>query len=270
MIRFVMIHLTSIFIAMVWLVLPAPALEQVRFAAPDGTIVTGWLGKPEGKGPFPAIVALHGCAGLWTKGALNARHADWSDRLQAAGFVVLFPDSFRSRGVESVCGTKDRDIRPKGRALDAFAAAAWLDGQAFVAKGRIGLLGWSNGGSAALYAAGTPHRPDGVGFGAVVAFYPGCRLIGREGWSARVPTTILHGAEDDWTPPAPCQQLAAGGGARFVAYPGAYHDFDHPSLALRTRKAAYSQRPDGLVTIGTHAPSRADAIRRVMAIFGAL
>jgi dienelactone hydrolase len=265
-----MFRLATLALSLALLSTTAQALEQVSFPSQDGTVVTGWMQKPAGSGPFPAVVALHGCSGLWTRGALNARHADWGDRLEAAGFVVLFPDSFRSRGVESVCGTKERDIRPKGRALDAFGAAAWLNAQPFVAKGRIGLLGWSNGGSTALYAAGGSLRPTGGDFRTVVAFYPGCGVIAREGWSARVSTTILHGAEDDWTPAAPCQQLAASGGARFVAYPGAYHDFDHPSLALRTRKAAYSQRPDGLVTIGTHEPSRQDAISRVMGIFRGL
>lgn len=253
-----------------WLTSEVLALERVSFPSQDGTTVTGWLQKPDGDGPFPAVVALHGCAGLWTRGALNARHADWGDRLQAAGFVVLFPDSFRSRGLESVCTSRDREITPRGRALDAFGAAAWLNRQPFVARGRIGLLGWSNGGSTALHASGGYRRPAGGDFRAVVAFYPGCRVIAREGWSARVSTTILHGADDDWTPAAPCQQLAASGGAGFIGYPGAYHDFDHPNLPLRTRKAAYSQRDDGLVTIGTHEPSRQDAIARVMAIFRGL
>jgi dienelactone hydrolase len=246
---------------------PLRALDRISFPSQDGTQVTGWLQKPDGNGPFPAVVALHGCSGLWTKGALNARHADWGDRLQAAGFVVLFPDSLRSRGLESLCNSRDREITPKGRAQDAFGAATWLNAQSFVARGRIGLLGWSNGGSTALHAAGGPLRPAGLDFKAVVALYPGCKVIARNGWSARVPVTILHGTDDDWTPAAPCEQLARAGGANFVAYPGAVHDFDHPNLPLRTRKAAYSQREDGLVTIGTHQPSRDDAIRRVMAIF---
>ena len=248
---------------------PALALEQIRFASRDGSLITGWMQKPAGAGPFPAIVALHGCGGLWAKDRLNARHADWGDRLQAAGFVVLFPDSFRSRGVNSICTDRARDITPKGRALDAMGAADWLGSQPFVIKDRIGLLGWSNGGSTVLHVTGQAS-PAQAGFKLAVAFYPGCRVIARAGWTARIPTTILHGAEDDWTPPEPCAELAAAGGASFTAYPGAYHDFDHPSLPQRTRKAAYSQRPDGLVTIGTHAPARAAAIVRVMELFGTL
>lgn len=251
--------------------IPAQALEQVTFPSGDGTSITGWMQKPSGPGPFPAVVALHGCGGLWTgSGKLNARHADWGDRLQAAGYAVLFPDSFRSRGFESVCNTLDRAITPAGRARDAFGAADWLASQPFVMKNRIGLLGWSNGGSTALHAARTGARPSATDFRTVVSFYPGCTTILKNGWSARVPVTILHGADDDWTPAAPCEMLAKAGGARFVSYPGAYHDFDHPNLPIRTRKAAYSVRGDGIVTIGTHGPSRADAIPRVMALFGGM
>src|SRR4051812_13209533 len=53
-----------------------------------------------GGGPFPAVVALHGCGGLQNRsGKVAARFADWGDRLAAAGLVVLFPDSFSSRGL---------------------------------------------------------------------------------------------------------------------------------------------------------------------------
>jgi hypothetical protein len=41
-------------------------------------------------------------------------------------------------------------------------------------------------------------------------------------------------------------------------------------LPLRTRKAAFSANGTGVVHIGTNAEARADAIRRVMGIFGAL
>ena len=81
-----------------------------------------------------------------------------------------------------------------------------------------------------------------------------------------MPVTILHGLADDWTPAAPCERLATAGGARFVGYAEAYHDFDHPSLPLRERSAAYSERGNGKVTIGTNADARAQAIAATMAI----
>jgi len=250
---------------------PARALDQVAFASRDGTMIAGWLARPDGPGPFPAVVALHGCAGLWTaSGKMNARESDWIARLTGAGYAVLLPDSFRPRGLRALCNNRDRSLTPAGRAKDALGARDWLAQQRFIAPDRVGLIGWSNGGSTALHVAGQATAAGPGGFATVIAFYPGCRVILRRGWTARVPTTILHGLADDWTPAAPCQELAAEGGARFVGFAGAYHDFDHPNLPLRERKAAFSQRPDGKVTIGTQAEARAQAITATMAILGGM
>jgi poly(3-hydroxybutyrate) depolymerase len=113
------------------LVMPAMAAEpqRVTFASADrqATPLTGYLLRPAGGGPFPAIVALHGCSGVGSRDrVLSQRHADWGDRLVRAGYVVLFPDSFGPRGAKSLCSTRDRVIRPAGRADDARGAAAWL------------------------------------------------------------------------------------------------------------------------------------------------
>lgn len=246
---------------------PAAAMEQVSFTSRDGIGLTGWLARPAGSGPFPAVVAMHGCGGLWTgPGKINARESDWSGRLVSAGYAVLLPDSFLPRGLTSLCNDRDRSLTPADRARDALGARDWLARQRFIAPGRVGLIGWSNGGSSVLHVAGSGAAAGPGGFAAVIAFYPGCRVILKQGWSARVPTTILHGLSDDWTPAAPCQELARTGGARFVGFAGAYHNFDHPNLPLRERGAAFSQRSDGKVTIGTNTEARQQAITAVMEI----
>ncbi|MGH6781075.1 MAG: dienelactone hydrolase family protein [Sphingomonadaceae bacterium] len=249
---------------------PARAMEQITFPSRDGTALTGWVAKPVGSGPFPAVIALHGCSGLWRgSGGLSARESDWSARLVAAGFIVLLPDSFRPRGIVALCNDRERSLRPADRANDAFGAADWLANQPFAKASGMHLIGWSNGGSTALHVAGNRAAAGPRGFRAIIAFYPGCRIMLRRGWRARVPTTILQGLADDWTPAAPCAELARQGGARFVGFAGAYHDFDHPDLPLRERNAAYSQRADGKVTIGTDAVARSRAIGEVMAILRA-
>lgn len=243
----------------------AQAQEWVEIPGRDHVRLKALMFKPPGSGPFPAIVALHGCAGLGnSKGVINPRHADWAERLQSAGFIVIFPESFSSRGLGSQCTVRDRDVRSKDRALDAFATAEWLAARADVNRRRIGLLGWSNGGITTLQATNGGSGPRGVDFAQAVAFYPGCKAILKRGYSPRVPVTVLHGLADDWTAAEPCRALP---GVRFVGYEGAHHDFDHPSLPLRTRKAAFSANGSGTVTIGTHPEARADAISRVMGIF---
>jgi dienelactone hydrolase len=138
----------------------ADGYERVTFPSrsADGAEITGFLLRPADPKPAPAVVALHGCNGLFnTRGELARRHIDWGERFLAAGYVVLFPDSFRSRGLESVCDTRQRRVVPRDRGGDATAAADWLADQAFVDRDRIALVGWSNGGSSVLWARRLAH-----------------------------------------------------------------------------------------------------------------
>ena len=247
----------------------------VTFPGPGGLALQGALYEPAGAGPFPAVVALHGCGGLYDRGgSLNARHADWGARLAAQGFLVLLPDSFGSRGLGSQCTTQSRAVRPgRERVADAFAAKAYLQSRPDVKPRAISVLGWSNGGSTVLYtaAAGAPDSGSGPAFARAVAFYPGCRLPFERGWHAGVPLLVLVGAADDWTGAASCQGMVEAARARgepveITIYPGAYHDFDHPNLPVRERRGlAYTTNGDGLAHVGTDPAARADALRRVPA-----
>jgi dienelactone hydrolase len=82
-----------------------------------------------------------------------------------------------------------------------------------------------------------------------------------------VPTLVLIGKADDWTPAEPCETMVAGARGRsakaeIVTYPGAHHAFDHPNLPLRERSGlAYAT--GGRAHVGTDPNARADAIRRV-------
>src|SRR3954451_16760341 len=89
---------------------PAPAVsgpEAVEIAQKEGGRLKALLFRPDGQGPFPAVVALHNCTGLNNRaGTLGARYRDWGERLAKAGFVAIFPDSNASRGAGSQCGTR--------------------------------------------------------------------------------------------------------------------------------------------------------------------
>ena len=246
-------------------------------AAPEPVEIEGKLKgalyKPEGNGPFPAIVALHGCDGLLEKAVVAPRYADWAERLAAGGFVVLFPDSFAARGIGPQCGVGQRSLHSgRERIGDAEAAKHYLQAQPYVAADRVSLIGWAQGGVAALWAV----RPGGINkkdgkpdFRSAVAFFPGCRRLRDTAWSARLPTLILIGAKDDWTPASYCEQMVAGAKGRTArtsirVYPNAYHDFDHPDLPLQQRSnVAIAAGPIARVHVGTDAAARADAIKRV-------
>jgi dienelactone hydrolase len=258
--------------------LPARAQEAVEIPNGDDKPLKGVLFKPDGPGPFPAVIALHGCGGLGARGKLSARHADWAERLRNLGMIVLFPDSFGSRGLESQCLVADRTVRPgRERVADTMSARNFLLARADVAADRISLLGWSNGASTVLWSIARDKQPkdDRPDFHAAVAFYPGCRLVAqaaeRRDWEGRVPLLLLIGEADTWTPALPCRQLVkltteARRSAVIVSYPGAAHDFDHPSLKLTRRTGlAFTGDNSGEAMVGTDLAAREDALMRVPA-----
>lgn len=263
------------------MVLNAPAQatagEHVTFAGPKqgpAVLQAEWFRPPNTKGPIPAIIALHGCGGSTRPdGRPLARTTDWTDRWLAAGYAVLWPDSFGSRGLGSQCETRERTVFPRQRARDAQAAAQWLAGQPDIDTKRIALVGWSNGASTVLYAVqsgGPAPTPD---FRTAIAFYPGCRApmarAQKEGaeWATRLPLNILIGAADDWTPAEPCRELARRSGVRYVEYEGAYHGFDSPNTPIRVRRGlAFTANGSGNAHQGTDPKARAAAIVEVTAI----
>src|ERR1700723_1576350 len=219
---------------------PLPVPEVVEI--PSGSAVLhAQLFKPEGNGPFPVVIALHGCGGLSGHSEpVQVRYRDWADELLKDGKAFLFPDSYGSRELGPQCRVRERRITARReRVGDILAARQWLMQQAWVAQDRISLLGWANGASALLWAV-RPQlllhhaEPD---FRSAVAFYPDCRLSSGLGWSARVPTLVLIGAKDDVSSPPACRQMVEGARGRsalvrIVVYPGAYHDFDRANLPL--------------------------------------
>jgi dienelactone hydrolase len=250
----------------------ACASEQVAIQQGDMAL-RAVLYRPAGPGPFPAIVGLHGCGGLRDRsGPISSHLQEWGQHLSSFGFAVVFPDSFGSRGLDPQCRMRERQVRAsRERVDDADAARQWLQSQSWVDPGRVSLLGWSNGATATLWTVRTGKQLSGRDFRSAVALYPGCRDLQANAWGARIPTLTLVGADDDWTPPGPCQQMVAGARGRsalaaMVLYPAAYHGFDRANSPVRLRTGlAYTADGSGKAHIGTNELARADAFRRVPA-----
>jgi dienelactone hydrolase len=263
----------------------AAAQQKIQFPALDGkdgaspTAIDGYLFRPNGPGPHPAVVFMHGCGGLFsrTTNAIVSRETAWRQQLVDKGFVVLMVDGFTPRDTVEMCSrTSFKEWLYLRRPGDAYAALLHLQTQSFVMRDRIGLMGWSNGGGAVLMAVaatsrGRPAGLAGPDFRAAVAFYPASCSEQRLGadWTTAIPLLILIGQEDVWTPAAPCRELAQGAASRgapvtFHAYPGAYHDFDWPGLRRR-ELAAYTTRAGVVPITGEDPAARADALDRVTA-----
>jgi dienelactone hydrolase len=231
------------------------------------------LYKPDGNGPFPVVIALHGCGGLSAPGeAVAPRYRDWAEQLLKAGYAVLWPDSFGSREVGPQCREKERKVLARReRVADVTAAHKWLTAQSWVARDRISLIGWAHGASAVLWVvrpqlAKRSTEPD---YRSAIAFYPECRISSRTGWSARVPTLLLIGGNDDVAAPSLCRQMVDGARgrsalARIVVYPGAPHDFDRANLPLRALDGHDPALPEH-GHIGSDAAARDDAQKQVSA-----
>jgi dienelactone hydrolase len=230
------------------------ARERGEVLAPvPGDVIDGYLARPEGNGPFPAVVHLHGCGGLGPPFKANPAGNEWVKDLVAWGYVVLVVDSFTSRGVREAC-TPSSYFAFKGgivtRELDAFGALRYLARLPFVDRNRVAMLGFSMGGWTVLAAgsqdADLVDNPDRLAFKAAVAFYPVCSLVRG---IMIMPTLILTGASDDWTPSKDCEVMMArraGAGAPvdLTIYPGAYHGFDatilQPGLVVFGHRLEYN------------------------------
>jgi dienelactone hydrolase len=199
-------------------------IERGKAPKPPDT-VEAYLSKPQGDGPFPAIVYLHGCGGL-----SKSKREAVAGLMTGWGYVTLAVDSFATRGLKDSC-----DNLMSAREGDALAALRHLSAQSFVDPQRIAVVGSSQGAIVALQLVSTRPNffavPDDLKFRAVVAYYPDCSFATDQ---LTLPTIILIGELDDWTPAAHCERLMArragrGAPVRLVVYPGVHHSFDNPN-----------------------------------------
>jgi dienelactone hydrolase len=236
---------------------PAEAITRGAMLAPDlsfpDTAQTGaanlkrrmTLMKPEGSGPFPAIVMVHQCAGLNGAVMANAREA------LAQNYAVLMIDSFGPRGVTTVCYGPKMGVNFFRGARDALQAAEHLRGLPYIDTKRIALVGFSWGAMVGLLAS-SPHYAAalkaGPGFAAVASFYPGCFKITPDGRppfelvnaDINRPLLVLMGEADTETPSPECVSKleaanSAGAPVEWHVYPQTTHCWDCRVLDGRTK-----------------------------------
>ena len=257
--------------------------QSVSFASADAraTKLSGLLLIPRGKGPFPAVIMMHGCSGMLTKsGKLKKRPTYWSKWLKQRGFIVLLADSFTPRGHRSICRIKNRPVEPdRERPYDAYGALKYLQARPDVRPDRIFLMGWSNGAMSMLWTIkkGARARPRGLrhDFLAAIGFYPGCVKLSKTAYTTNIPVLLELGGADDWTPAKPCLRLVAkankmGADMRADVHANAYHNFDHPTSrpkVITTRNSVY-KKGYKKVHVGRNRKARNAAAANIAAFLG--
>ncbi len=119
----------------------------------DGARLQGYLRRPDGPGPFPAVVVIHELFGL------NDNIRSIADRFAAEGFVALAPNLFsRPGGIPRFCVTQMvkafiASAVDQVAVRDLTAAVAYLQGLEGVSAERTGVVGFCLGGGYALLVA---------------------------------------------------------------------------------------------------------------------
>ena len=171
-----------------------------------GTKVRSILALPEGPGPHPAVIFNHGTGvrhhgyeGSKSKGQSDVK--DFTDALVKDGYVALAPirpfladDAYRERGRNVGSGDEWTMVVEKGIET-VQAAKAYLTGRDDVAKDKIAVVGFSEGGNVTLWTA--TRTP---GFKAVVLMSPASigktkqfslRNAARKGNVAKIKAPVL-------------------------------------------------------------------------------
>ena len=209
-----------------------PANLSGYLARPDAGLSAELGGPPNGGAPYPAVVVLHGCNGMFGHSAVIA------DRLSSWGYVTLAIDSLGPR-VSGIANRCDKGLPEQ--AFDAYAALRYLSQLDFVDPARVAVLGQSLGAETALHAV-VDHNPAAQSFDgrfrAAIAYYPYCDIAAA---TVTAPSLILVGEADERNPVEQCREMAArarrdGAPITLIVYPGVHHNFD---VALLTPGVRY-------------------------------
>lgn len=209
--------------------LSARLIDEAGFFAPRETVITGadgypvhgWVTVPEGVGPHPVLLLIHG-------GPHAAYTASFFDEVQVyteAGYAVVFCNP---RGSSSYGQDHGRAITGAWGTLDAQDVLTFLDGvlanNSDLDANRVGVMGGSYGGYMTAWLTTQHHRWAGAiverGFldafsfegSSDIGWFFGLKYLGEDEQAVeaqnpmshidnvRTPTLVIH-SEEDWRCP---------------------------------------------------------------------
>jgi dienelactone hydrolase len=197
--------------------------------------VDGVLMKPEGDGPFPGVVLLHGSDGIFPPSCYGSKLRHFVE----SGYVSLLIDSSSTERPTRWMG----EYTSEDQAQDAHKGRTFLAKLPYVIPDRIGVVGWSRGGAAAIEAVSnnkmTFQMEKEAPFQAAVTLYPICWKMTT---GLEAPLIILIGEADSMTPAVVCKRMTVSKGNdveyQIVTYPDIEHVFDFPRSSSYDEQAA--------------------------------
>ena len=130
-----------------WLSGDVEAITNTRIPNGDGPEIAAFVARPEGEGPFPAVIMVHEFWGL------RVDITGKAETLAQEGYVVIAPDTFRGRSTSWIPTAIYQTVRtPQERVnADLDAVYAWLTEQSNIDPERIAIIGFCYGGGVALF-----------------------------------------------------------------------------------------------------------------------
>lgn len=238
-----------------------------------------WPAKP---GPVPAMVIHHGSGGV------GEREARFAREIVAMGVAAVVIDSFKPRGVTSTVQDQSA-VTGQDFNLDGLMALKALGANGRIDRNKIGIMGFSKGGTSALMAAheqfiAAAGVPAGLRYALHVPFYPSCGSQYYRPQITRAPIYMLLGAADTYVGYEPCQTygqaLQAGGATvQVTVYPNAMHGFDGGRPYADPRGENYArcvfqqqgdrswvERASGVMTIGADGKPIPGSLAKALAV----
>lgn len=226
------------------------ASETVRYTS-DGAVLEAFLAEPAyATGVSAAVLVLHEWWGLTehVKGVAK--------RLADSGFIVLAPNLYSRLGGKTAASAQEAStlmskLSSQAMLRDLNAAIQWLKQQPQVDPLRLGLIGFSMGGTFALTQA--IHNSD---LKAVVVFYgktPPVESLPR----LLRPVLFFHAGQDGWVNKLEVDQFReglakTGKPAEIVSYANCGHGFFNEAHPWYHREAAEDAWRRTLEFLGTH------------------
>ncbi len=173
----------------------------------DGLTIHGFVDVPEGDGPFPVVIALHGFipAAEYETLDYSTRYAD---SIARQGYIVLHPNMRNFPPSDSPGRTRDSLAGYTVDVLNLLALVRQSAGQEGIFKNadmeRLGIWGHSLGGGIALRVATLVNDIDAIVLYAAVTQRYNETPIGLPVYDLRVidaPFSIHHGLDDETVSP---------------------------------------------------------------------